>query len=136
MISDDDRQADPEDLEGGEERLSPRAKDLEGRAGENVYVALAPRTLEWAIAEAGNKDVMLSALEPVKPRVAARLRKELADVPDAEAADAILAAIKDVKGRYAQELADLITDPEIPFEIPAYLREAIAWVADERDDVV
>ncbi len=133
VISDDDRQPDPEDLEGGEERLSPRARDLEGRVGDNVRVALAPKTLEWALAAEGNKDIMLDALEPVKPRVADRLRRELAEAAPEAAADAILAAVKDVKGRYAQELADLIAQPAVAFSVPDYLREAIAWVAENDD---
>ena len=134
VISDDDRQANPEDLEGAEVRLSPRAKDLQGQTGDNVLVSLAPRTLEWALAEAGNKDIMLRALSAVKPKVAARLQASIASVSDADAATAILAAVENIKGQYAQELADLISDPEVPFEIPAYLRDAIAWVADEADD--
>lgn len=134
VISDDDRQADPDDLEGGEERMSPRAKDLEARADHNVHVALAPKTLEWALAASGNKSVMLDALKPVKPRVAERLRRELVDATAEVAADAILAAVKDVKGRYAQELADLIAQPEVAFTVPEYLRAAIAWVADEESD--
>jgi putative ATP-dependent endonuclease of OLD family len=133
VVSDDDRQADPDDLEDGEERLSPRAKDLEGRAGDNVHVALAPRTLEWALAAEGNKDVMLDALEPIKPRVAARLRNDLADATADVAADAILAAVKDVKGRYAQELADLLADPSTRFDVPDYLQDAISWVAAHVD---
>jgi len=131
VISDDDRQVDDDDEEGGEEQFSTRAKDLQGRAGDNVHVALAPRTLEWALAAAGNKDVMLDALEPVKPTVAKRLRGELAEASDDEAADAILKAIKDKKGQYAQELADLLADPDVEFEVPEYLAEAIAWVAAE-----
>jgi putative ATP-dependent endonuclease of OLD family len=140
VISDDDRQPDPEDLEGGEERLSPRAKDLEGKAGDNVHVALAPKTLEWALAQAGNRDVMLDALEQLKPRVAARLHKELADLDltnpfnAALVGDKILAAVADVKGRYAQELAELIDNPEVDFAVPKYLEGAIAWVADEVED--
>jgi putative ATP-dependent endonuclease of the OLD family len=126
--------ADPGDLEGAQERFSPRASDLQGRAGENVHVALAPHTLEWALAQAGNAKVMIDALEPVKPKVAARLRGELADTTAEQTADAILAAVKDVKGQYAQELADLLAKPEIPFTAPSYLREAIAWVADEHDE--
>jgi len=131
VISDDDRQVDDNDEEGGEEQFSTRAKDLQGRAGDNVHVALATRTLEWALAAAGNKDVMLDALEPVKPTVAKRLRGELAEASDDEAADAILKAIKDKKGQYAQELADLLADPDVEFEVPEYLAEAIAWVAAE-----
>jgi len=130
VISDDDRQTVADD-EGGEEQFSTRAKDLKGHAGANVHVALAPRTLEWALAAAGNKEVMLDALAPVKPLVAERLRGELAEASNEDAADAILAAVADKKGQYAQELADLLADPEVEFEVPEYLSKAIAWVAAE-----
>jgi putative ATP-dependent endonuclease of OLD family len=105
-----------------------------------VHVALAPKTLEWALAQAGNRDVMLDALEQLKPRVAARLHKELADLDltnpfnAALVGDKILAAVADVKGRYAQELAELIDNPEVDFAVPKYLEGAIAWVADEVED--
>jgi putative ATP-dependent endonuclease of OLD family len=144
VISDDDRQTDdddevddeqPDGTPGDDEqRFSTRAKDLMGHAGENVFVRLARRTLEWALAVEGNKDVMLDALEQVKPRVAKRLRRELAEASDEDAADAILEAVEDKKGQYAQELADLLADPEVKFTVPEYLSEAIAWVAAENPD--
>lgn len=132
VVSDDDRQA-VVDAEGGESQLSARASDLRGEAGANVHVGLAPRTLEWALAEAGNTEIMLQALEPIKPNVAARLRRELADASNEAAADAVLAAVADVKGRFAQELAEVLAaDPGVSFSVPDYLRDAISWVAEER----
>lgn len=131
VVSDDDRQPDPDDLEGSEETLSPRARDLEGQEGANVRVRLAPRTLEWALVEAGNKDVMLQALSEVKPKVAKRLKAELGNAAANEVADALLKAVEDVKGRFAQELAALLDDEDTEFHIPEYLVESISWVADE-----
>jgi putative ATP-dependent endonuclease of OLD family len=161
VISDDDRQvqADEEEetqepdetqaepapvgAQGGQEndeekreetekqRFSTRALDLAGREGANVRVRLARRTLEWALVFEGNKEVMLDALEPLHPYVAKRLRRELADASDETAADAILDAVKNEKGQYAQELSDLLADPKVDFIVPAYLSEAIEWVAAE-----
>lgn len=131
VVSDDDRQPDLADLDGSEETLSPRARDLEGHEGANVLVRLAPHTFEWALAEAGNKEVMLQALAEVKPQVAQRLKGELANATPGEIAEAILKAVKDVKGRFAQELAALLDDETVDFEIPEYVIEAISWVADE-----
>jgi putative ATP-dependent endonuclease of OLD family len=132
VVSDGERQAEVKDgLEGASEKLSPRAADLQGRAGENVAVMLAERTLEWDLAAADNIDVMLTALGEVKPRVAAALRNELAGVDLREAADAILAKVADVKGRFAQELAAMLEDEKVAFTIPGYLKDAIAWVAEE-----
>jgi putative ATP-dependent endonuclease of OLD family len=138
VVSDDDRQPESEGIEGSEESLSPRARDLERHAdGGSIKVRLAPRTFEWALAAAGNKDVMLRALTEVKPRVAARLQEELADADNEQAADVILDAVKDVKGRFAQELAELLDGNEAEeFAIPEYLTDAIAWVADEVGDEV
>jgi putative ATP-dependent endonuclease of OLD family len=128
IVSDDDRQPDPDDLEGADEKMSPRAANLLERSTQNVHVALAPRTLEWALVEAGNKDLMLQALAQIKPRVAERLAVNLQDADDETAADAILDAVKDIKGQFAQELADLIVNPFRDFEVPAYLQTAIEWV--------
>ena len=69
--------------------------------------------------------------EPIKPRVAARLAKELADpaVSAEERADRILAAVKDVKGRFAQELAGFLDESDVAFAVPSHIRDAIEWVA-------
>jgi putative ATP-dependent endonuclease of OLD family len=91
-------------------------------------VRLAERTLEWDMAAAGNWRVLLDALAPIKPRVTARLRTELADVGDRDRADRILDAVTNAKGRFAQELAALLDDPDTAFTVPPYVTEAIEWV--------
>jgi hypothetical protein len=68
----------------------------------------------------------------VKPRVAARLRGELEEGADLEvSAGVLLKAVEDVKGRFAQELADLLDDDDRDFVVPAFLRDALVWVTDE-----
>ena len=47
---------------------------------------------------------------------------------DRERADAILDAVNDVKGPFAQDLAALLDDPDVDFTVPSYLLEAITWV--------
>lgn len=132
VVSDGDRQADVEDeLKDTPPELSPRAADLLGRSGDNVTVQLAERTLEWDLAAAGNVDVMLRALTIVKPRVGPALADQLRDADPRDAADTILEKVAGVKGRFAQELASLLDEDDVEFTIPAYLRDAIAWVADE-----
>jgi len=111
--------------------LSARAAALLEREGGNVRVRLAQKTLEWDLATAGNWETMLQALETLKPIVAARLRGD-GEAPPEERADQLLAKLGDVKGSFAQELADLLeAEPEAAFTIPAYLQEAIAWVTGE-----
>lgn len=74
---------------------------------------------------------MIEALTQVKPRVGPRVAGEIEGLTPAEAAEKVLEAVKDVKGRFAQELAELIAaDPEREFHIPDYLCDAIEAVAD------
>lgn len=128
VISDSDGQPDADELDGEDEALSPRAAALAERAGDNVVVSLASKTLEWDLALAGNSAVMLKALTQVKPIAGPRLSQEIADSTDTERANAILEKVKDVKGRFAQELAELIAEDSQPIQVPTYLKEAIEWV--------
>lgn len=134
VVSDGDRQTTMKDgLEDTPAELSPRAADLLDRSGENVTVHLAEQTLEWDLAAAGNVDVMLRALTAVKPRVGPALAEELKDAEPRDGATAILEKVSDVKGRFAQELAAILDDPEVEvdFTPPDYLRDAVEWVAAE-----
>lgn len=130
VISDADGQPSAADLAGAEESLSPRAEALAARAGDNIRVRLAPNTLEWALIAAGNVEIALDALAAVKPRVAARLREEVGSLEPEAAAGPILEAIKDVKGRFAQELSELLADEKREFVVPDFLRESIEWVTE------
>jgi putative ATP-dependent endonuclease of the OLD family len=133
VISDADGDPAAEELEGSELSLSPRAESLREREGDNLKVELAPRTLEWALASASreNVELMLDALALVKPRVAERLRGELEGADLEASADALLEAVGDVKGRFAQELADLLDDAAREFVVPDFLRDALLWVTEE-----
>jgi putative ATP-dependent endonuclease of OLD family len=130
VISDADGQPNAGDLEGAAAALSPRAEGLQARAGANVLVRLATRTLEWDLAMAGNAEVMLEALTQVKPVAGPALATAVAGLDATATADAILGKVKDVKGRFAQELAELLADPDQAISVPAYLRDAIEWVAE------
>lgn len=130
VVSDGDAQPTAEELDGEDEALSPRAQALAARAGDNVRVRLATRTLEWDLALAGNSDVMLTALTQVKPKAGPKLTAAIAAAGAEVRAEAILDKVKDVKGRFAQELAELISDPKTPLTTPVYLREAIEWVTE------
>ena len=133
VVSDSDGQPSQEELEGEAEALSPRAAALQARAGDNVFVALAEKTLEWDMAMAGNSQVMLQALAEVKPVAGPRLAAAIKNATAAARASAILDKVEDVKGRFAQELAEQLADPETPLTVPKYLREAIEWVTEAPD---
>jgi putative ATP-dependent endonuclease of OLD family len=138
VISDADGDPDAEELEGSEPNLSPRAAALREREGDNLKVEVVPRTLEWSLARESkeNVDLMLDALALVKPQVAGRLRVELADADLDACADALLKAVEDVKGRFAQELADLVDHDGHHFEVPISIRDALVWVTEEPHGLV
>lgn len=130
VISDADGQPNDDELKGELPELSPRARALKERGGGNVLVRLATRTLEHDLAMAGNDGVMLKALAIVKPVAGPLLATSLEGKAQSERAQAILEKVTDVKGRFAQELAELWTDERNAPETPGYLRDAIEWVAD------
>lgn len=138
IVSDGDAPRRPDGDEEGEDidadpGLSPVAAALQGREGGNVLVRLAQRTLEWDLVAAGNWDVLLEALAPVKPRVAKRLADEHAGSNARERADALLTKIADRKGRFAQELVALL-DNDREIVVPDYLTEAIEWVTSDQQE--
>ncbi|WP_280403272.1 ATP-dependent nuclease [Nocardia brasiliensis] len=109
------------------EQLSATARKLKTLECEQVQVFLADKTLEWDLANAGNWDVLLDALKPVKPRVATWLHRDHLNSTPPVRADALLEAVSDKKGRFAQELALLISR-RAPFVVPPHIRQAIEWV--------
>ena len=142
VISDGDRQT-PEDGEDPDDPedplaspLSPRASRLAERTSDNVFVSLAHRTLEWDLAEAGNTALMFAALTRLRPKAGPKLEQELAGAAPAVVADRLLEYLAKykLKGRFAQELADLIDIGDHDLIVPDYLREAIEWVSDGVDE--
>jgi putative ATP-dependent endonuclease of OLD family len=131
VISDSDSQPSADEMKGEAPELSPRAAALKARAGNNIAVCLADRTLEWDLAAAGNTPTMLEALAQVKPVTGLALSATIKDLTTEEQAQAILDKVSDVKGRFAQELAELFTDTTVEIQVPDYLRTAIEWVTEE-----
>lgn len=131
VISDSDGDPPAEDLEDADPNLSPRARGLQERSSGNVLVKLATRTLEWDLAQAGNEAAMVEALTRVKPRVGAGTREAIEGLAPNARADLILEKVDNVKGRFAQELAEIWSTDGTMIHVPDYLREAIEWVADE-----
>ncbi|OZD38993.1 hypothetical protein CH252_31010 [Rhodococcus sp. 06-1477-1B] len=111
----------------GQDVPSATAEALVARATDNVRVITTERTFEWELAKV-NSDapgMLLDALRQVKPRVATRLGG--AEFPDAEAfADSFLTAVEDAKGRFAQELSDLIAAGRRDLVIPPGASDAIS----------
>ena len=136
IVSDSDpTPKDGDDDEGADPGLSPVASALKDREGENIIVRLAEKTLEWDLVVAGNWEVLLDALTPVKPRVAKQLREQHADSDASGRADALLQKVADRKGRFAQELVALLESGR-ELTIPAYLKEAITWVTADQASAI
>jgi putative ATP-dependent endonuclease of the OLD family len=131
VISDSDSQPSADEMKGEAPELSPRAAALKARAGDNIAVCLADRTLEWDLAAAGNTPTMLEALAQVKPVAGPALSATIGDLTTEEQAQAILDKVSDVKGRFAQELAELFADTTVEIQVPDYLRTGIEWVTEE-----
>jgi putative ATP-dependent endonuclease of OLD family len=112
-----------EELEGGEPLLSATARKLKANETDTLHVFLAEKTFEWDLAKAGNWDTLIEALRLVKPKVANGLNPDEALRPDA-----LLGAVENVKGRFAQALTEVLADGRA-FEVPTYLKDAIDWAA-------
>jgi putative ATP-dependent endonuclease of OLD family len=129
VVSDGDPPSENFDFEteGGEPTISATAKKLRESETDTMRVFLAARTFEWDLALAGNWATMVEALSLLKPKTAHRLENFDPETPDGRA-DAILDAVKDVKGRFAQALTQILADGR-EFLVPDYLRDAILWAA-------
>jgi len=128
IISDGDPPNREKELDGGEELLSATARKLKETEHETLRVFLAAKTFEWDLANAGNWTILVQSLSLIKPRVASRLSEAHGESDNGVRADALLEAVQDIKGRFAQALAQELR-AEQDLIIPKYLRDAIQWVA-------
>jgi putative ATP-dependent endonuclease of OLD family len=126
VISDGDPPSKSElddELDGGEALLSATAHKLKASETDTMHVFLADKTFEWDLAQAGNWDTLIEALALIKPKVAAGIAPLQEGRPDA-----LLGAVKDTKGRFAQALTEVLADDR-DFVVPSYLTNAIHWAA-------
>jgi len=114
-----------DELEGGEPLLSATARKLKANETDTLHVFLAERTFEWDLANAGNWETLIEALALVKPKVAAGLTPTEDERPNA-----LLGAVENSKGRFAQALTEVLADDR-DFVVPTYLVDAINWAANK-----
>jgi putative ATP-dependent endonuclease of the OLD family len=134
VVSDADPEESDEELDEAVEALSARSTKLKERLGDSdsAEAFFSNRTLEWDLARIpANRPLMIEALRPFKPRVAAKLEGELEDLDNEAAAGRMLEAIGRVKGPFAQQLAELLADDKNQFEVPPYLKAAITWAVQD-----
>ncbi|MGP3508671.1 ATP-dependent nuclease [Paracidovorax citrulli] len=108
------------------------------KTSEDSYVRVfhGLKTFEYDLAlEPANRDPMLEALKTLHPRIAAKLRLAV-DVAgdDASKARALFSGMFErtcnnvQKGSFAQALAQVLSDPTVPFTVPIYIQDAIRHV--------
>jgi len=102
----------------------------------HVKVFHGLKTFEYDLAlESDNRTAMLKALKELRPRIAKSLTaKVAAEVGDAAQAKALFCGMFErkqnnvQKGSFAQSLAQVISDDEVAFKVPAYIQDAIKHV--------
>jgi putative ATP-dependent endonuclease of OLD family len=146
IISDGDPPTGPteEELQGSDRTLSAVSAGLKKEEHSLLRVELATKTFEWDLAvPEENWSVLLEALESLKPQVGQRLRKQEAHLNTVERSDGLLDAVANIKGPFAQQLADLLVRTEPPkkqpdaedeptylhkFVVPPYIERALQWL--------
>jgi putative ATP-dependent endonuclease of OLD family len=114
--------------------LSNVARSLQAIQNDRVRVFLSKKTFEWDLAaeSSTNWPPMMEAFRHVKPVVTKRISSSSGGSANelASRADTFLEKVTDVKGLFAQELSRVLSeaDDAHPFEVPAYIAEAIDWV--------
>ncbi|TVP36263.1 hypothetical protein A3L22_29795 [Streptomyces griseus subsp. griseus] len=123
---------------------SLRALPLRWGSPGELHLAAAPRTLEPALWSADNIAALEAAFLRCAPRSQERWKQVVKAADPALAfgelfipktsrtitgADGeILKGTEISKGRFAQELADVLADPTVGFTVPAYLADAIRFI--------
>lgn len=116
--------------------VSANAAKMKACEDGHVKVFHGLKTFEYDLAlESDNRTAMLKALKDLRPRIAKSLTaKVAAEVGDAAQAKALFCGMFErkqnnvQKGSFAQSLAQVISDDEVAFKVPAYIQDAIKHV--------
>jgi putative ATP-dependent endonuclease of OLD family len=137
--ADDDEDDDAEPVypaPGDTITVSANTAKMKAREDGHVKVFHGLKTFEYDLAlDADNRDAMLKALKELRPRIAKSLGTAVAaEVGDAARAKVLFCGMFErkqnnvQKGSFAQSLAQVISDEKIPFNVPAYIQDAIKHV--------
>ena len=113
--------------------VSPNTAKMKSCEDTYVRVFHGLKTFEYDLAlEPANRDAMLAALRELHPRIAKILKLKVdAAIGDAAKARALFSGMFErtknnvQKGSFAQSLAQVISDPKVPFTVPGYIHRAI-----------
>jgi putative ATP-dependent endonuclease of OLD family len=110
--------------------LSATAQKLKAAENKRRKVFLSDKTFEYDLVMAGNWDWALQALALIKPRVAKRLGNDATLTTHEAKAEALLIAVKAVKGRFAQALTKTLAPYKSAgneIKVPQYIADAVEW---------
>lgn len=125
--------------------ISDNVENLKKSEDELVEVFCGVKTLEYDLAlYEGNRKVMLDALAEIHPEIAKNLKAIVdKETGNKEKAKALFCGMFErgpgktnvQKGRFAQELAQLVEDDGIDFEVPSYIKNALEHVCKYKGSV-
>lgn len=113
--------------------VSANTAKMKSREDSHVKVFHGLKTFEYDLAlEPANRAAMLTALNELHPKIAKSLTATVDAKPDdAAKARALFCGMFErpknnvQKGSFAQSLAQVISDPKVPFTVPGYIESAI-----------
>ena len=116
--------------------VSDNTDKMLGLQDSLVKVFHGLKTFEYDFAlHATNRDAMIKALKELHPKMGAVVATSVATAgSEAEKAKALFSGMFErvsnnvQKGRFSQSLAQILSDPAIPCEVPKYIRDAIEHV--------
>ena len=125
---------------GDEITVSDNTAGMKKQEDKLVKVFHGLKTLEYDLAlHENNRDVMISALEELHPKIAKLLKVEVENaVANKDKAKTLFCGMFErgkgktnvQKGRYAQVLAQTIEDKGSKFKVPEYIEKALKHVCE------
>lgn len=136
---DEDEEAEDEDAEpvypAPGDKIIVSSNTAKMKSCEDTYIKVfhGLKTFEYDLAlETANRAAMLAALKELHPTIAKNLKVKVdAETGDAAQARALFCGMFErpknnvQKGSFAQSLAQVISDPSVPFTVPTYIQSAI-----------
>lgn len=121
---------------GDSTTLSAAATAIGALKNSCVQPYFAQKTFEYDLAlHADNRTAMLNALAEIHPGIAADLAAKVAAAAEDDKARTLFSGMFErdkgnnvKKGEFAQALAAVIAPPGVPFKVPPYIKDALAYV--------
>jgi putative ATP-dependent endonuclease of OLD family len=142
VVADEDEDEDPiYPAPGDVITVSPNTAKMKSCEDSSIKVFHGLKTFEYDLSlEPVNRAAMLTALKELHPRIAKSLSAVVeSGLDDAAQARALFCGMFErsknnvQKGSFAQSLAQVISDPTVPFVVPDYIERAIQHACQSGD---